>query len=251
MSTMLFPSPIFGPVHSRRLGVSLGINLLPADGKICSFDCIYCECGLNGSHRPHLRCPSRALVVSSLEEKLVEMAADGVKPDNLTFAGNGEPTSHPEFPAIVDDVIALRNRFAPSAKISVLTNASHILKPVIFEALLKVDNPLLKLDTVDPDYIRRVDRPNSRYDLPALIKQMQAFNGKCMIQTMFMKGDWQGVSVDNTRDEYVLPWLEVVKSIHPELSRSTPLTAKRPANHFSRLRMKNLTALRTLFMPPD
>ena len=91
MSTMLFPSPIFGPVHSRRLGVSLGINLLPADGKICSFDCIYCECGLNGSHRPHLRCPSRALVVSSLEEKLVEMAADGVKPDNLTFAGNGEP----------------------------------------------------------------------------------------------------------------------------------------------------------------
>ena len=110
MSTMLFPSPIFGPVHSRRLGVSLGINLLPADGKICSFDCIYCECGLNGSHRPHLRCPSRALVVSSLEEKLVEMAADGVKPDNLTFAGNGEPTSHPEFPAIVDDVIALRNR---------------------------------------------------------------------------------------------------------------------------------------------
>ena len=114
MSTMLFPSPIFGPVHSRRLGVSLGINLLPADGKICSFDCIYCECGLNGSHRPHLRCPSRALVVSSLEEKLVEMAADGVKPDNLTFAGNGEPTSHPEFPAIVDDVIALRNRFAPS-----------------------------------------------------------------------------------------------------------------------------------------
>ena len=157
MSTMLFPSPIFGPVHSRRLGVSLGINLLPADGKICSFDCIYCECGLNGSHRPHLRCPSRALVVSSLEEKLVEMAADGVKPDNLTFAGNGEPTSHPEFPAIVDDVIALRNRFAPSAKISVLTNASHILKPAIFEALLKVDNPLLKLDTVDPDYIRRVD----------------------------------------------------------------------------------------------
>ena len=143
MSTMLFPSPIFGPVLSRRLGVSLGINLLPADGKICSFDCIYCECGLNGSHRPHLRCPSRALVVSSLEEKLVEMAADGVKPDNLTFAGNGEPTSHPEFPAIVDDVIALRNRFAPSAKISVLTNASHILKPAIFEALLKVDNPLL------------------------------------------------------------------------------------------------------------
>ena len=237
MSTMLFPSPIFGPVHSRRLGVSLGINLLPADGKICSFDCIYCECGLNGSHRPHLRCPSRALVVSSLEEKLVEMAADGVKPDNLTFAGNGEPTSHPEFPAIVDDVIALRNRFAPSAKISVLTNASHILKPAIFEALLKVDNPLLKLGTVDPDYIRRVDRPNSRYDLPALIKQMQAFNGKCMIQTMFMKGDWQGVSVDNTGDEYVLPWLEVVKSIHPELvtiytlDRETPSKSLLKATH--------------------
>ena len=103
--------------------------------------------------------------------------------------------------------------------------------------LLKVDNPLLKLDTVDPDYIRRVDRPNSRYDLPALIKQMQAFNGKCMIQTMFMKGDWQGVSVDNTGDEYVLPWLEVVKSIHPELvtiytlDRETPSKSLLKATH--------------------
>lgn len=116
MSTILFPSPIFGPVHSRRLGISLGINLLPADGKICSFDCIYCECGLNGSHRPHLKMPSRALVRSELEGKLAEMAAAGQKPDAITFAGNGEPTGHPEFAQIVDDVIKLRDRFAPKAK---------------------------------------------------------------------------------------------------------------------------------------
>ena len=237
MSTILFPSPIFGPVHSRRLGISLGINLLPEDGKICSFDCIYCECGLNGSHRPHLKCPTRALVASMLDEKLAEMAADGIKPDAITFAGNGEPTSHPEFAGIVDDVIAMRDRYAPAAKVGVLTNATHIVKPAVFEALMKVDNPLLKLDTVNVDYIKRVDRPNSRYDLPALIEQMKAFNGHCMIQTMFLKGEWQGESVDNTGDDYVLPWLEVVKSIKPKLvtiytiDRETPDKALLKASH--------------------
>lgn len=237
MPTILFPSPVFGPVHSRRLGISLGVNLLPADGKVCSFDCIYCECGLNAAHRPHLRRPSRALVVSELEAKLTEMAADGIRPDAITFAGNGEPTAHPEFGEIVDDVIALRNRFAPAAKISVLTNACHILKPAVFEALLKVECPLLKLDTVDLDYILRVDRPNAHYDLEKLVARMHEFRGKCMIQTMFLKGTWHGESVDNTSDRYVLPWLETVKSIGPELvtiytiDRETPENTLLKASH--------------------
>lgn len=237
MSTILFPSPVFGPVHSRRLGVSLGINLLPADGKVCSFDCIYCECGLNMSHRPHTKLPQRAAVRAALEAKLVEMAAKGVKPDAITFAGNGEPTGHPEFAQIVDDVVVLRNRFAPAAKISVLTNAHHILKPEVFAALLRVDNPLLKLDTVDADYIRRVDRPQGRYDLPRLIEQMKAFRGKCMIQTMFLKGTWKGESVDNTAERYVTPWLHTVKAINPELvtiytiDRETPDKSLAKATH--------------------
>lgn len=237
MSTILFPSPVFGPVHSRRLGISLGINLLPADGKICSFDCIYCECGLNAGHRPHLRMPTRAAVHAALEKKLVEMAAKGELPDTLTFAGNGEPTGHPEFAQIIDDVIELRRRYCPNAKISVLTNATHILKAHVFEALLRVDNPLLKLDTVDVDYIRLVDRPQSAYDLHALIERMRAFKGKCLIQTMFLKGLWQGKDVNNTTEHYVGPWLEVVRSIGPKLvtiytiDRETPDKELQKATH--------------------
>ena len=217
MSTILYPSPIFGPVRSRRLGLSLGINLLPADGKLCSFDCIYCECGLNAERRPNLKMPSRELVRSKLREKLEAMRAEGEVPDTLTFAGNGEPTSHPDFEDIIGDTIALRDELAPKAVISVLTNATHILKESVFRALLRIDNPLLKLDTVDEDYIRLVDRPTSRYDLPALIVRMKAFGSKAIIQTMFMKGSWQGRDVDNTSDKYVLPWLDVVRSIGPKL----------------------------------
>lgn len=217
MSTILFPAPIFGPVHSRRLGLSLGINLLPADGKLCSFDCIYCECGRNAGHAPKTRMPTRAEVREALETKLLEMEAEGKLPDNITFAGNGEPTGHPEFLGVVEDTVALRDRLAPKAHISVLTNATHILKPDVFKALALVENPLLKLDTVDADYIHLVDRPTSRYDLPALIERMKAFNGRCMIQTMFLEGSYEGRDVGNTADRYVLPWLETLKAIAPKL----------------------------------
>jgi wyosine [tRNA(Phe)-imidazoG37] synthetase (radical SAM superfamily) len=237
MSTVIYPSPIFGPVHSRRLGISLGINLLPGDGKICNFDCIYCECGFNEDKRPHSRMPSRALVNEKLREKLEEMKAAGQLPDTLTFAGNGEPTGHPEFAEIIDDVIALRAEYAPKAKISVLTNATHILKDSVFKALLKVDNALLKLDTVDADYIRFVDRPTSRYDLPALIGRMKEFKGRCVIQSMFMKGSWEGRSVDNTTERYVGPWLKAIADIRPRfvtvytIDRETPDADLRKATH--------------------
>ena len=167
MSTVIYPSPIFGPVHSRRLGVSLGINLLPEDGKVCSFDCIYCECGFNKDRRPTKTLPSRHEVFEALESRLKDMKANGPKPDVLTFAGNGEPTMHPEFPEIIDDVRMLRDRYFPEAKISVLSNATQILKPRVFEALKKVDNNILKLDTVNPDYIQEVDRPNGHYNVEA------------------------------------------------------------------------------------
>ena len=200
MSTVIYPSPIFGPVHSRRLGVSLGINLLPEDGKFCSFDCIYCECGFNKDHRP----------------------------DVLTFAGNGEPTAHPEFAGIIDDTLALRDKYFPQAKVSVLSNSTFIHKAEVFKALNKIDNNILKLDTVNVDYINKVDRPTGHYDVNEIIEEMKAFKGNLIIQTMFMKGESQGKSVDNTTDEYVLPWLEAVKEIAPRqvmiytIDRETP-----------------------------
>lgn len=237
MSTVIYPSPIFGPVHSRRLGVSLGINLLPADGKFCTFDCIYCECGFNADHRPHQKLPTREEVRQALEARLLDMQQNGPKPDVLTFAGNGEPTAHPQFSAIMDDTLALRDKYFPQAKVSVLSNSTFIHKPEVFEALNKVDNNILKLDTIHADYINKVDRPTSHYDVQKVIECMKAFQGNLIVQTLFMKGTYEGEDVDNTSDVYVLPWLEVVKKIAPKqvmiytIDRETPAPDLLKATH--------------------
>ena len=228
MSTIIYPSPIFGPIHSRRLGVSLGINLLPEDGKVCTFDCLYCECGFNADRKAHKPMPTREEVAAALEEKLLAMQAEGVAPDVLTFAGNGEPTIHPKFAGIIDDTLALRDKYFPKAKVSVLTNATLVTRPAVFEALSRVDNNILKLDTVCEEYIRFVDRPTLRYNLDEIIEKLAEFGNNAVIQTMFMKGEVDGRSVDNTGDEYVLPWLQVVKKIAPRevmiytVDRETP-----------------------------
>ena len=248
MSTIIYPSPIFGPVHSRRLGISLGINLLPADGKVCSFNCIYCECGLNETHRPTLPMPTRQEVAVKLEEKLQQMTADGQLPDVLTFAGNGEPTCNPHFPEIIDDVIRLRNQYCPQAKVSVLSNSTMIHRPEVHDALMKVDNNILKLDTINPAYINKVDQPNGAYDVHQIIDRLKAFNGHVIIQTMFMRGEIlpssgeeglgvEAISVDNTSDEYVTPWLEALKEIAPQqvmiytIDRETPVQGLLKATH--------------------
>ena len=237
MSTIIYPSPIFGPVHSRRLGISLGINLLPADGKICSFNCIYCECGLNETHRPSLPMPTREEVALKLEEKLKSMVAEGQLPDVLTFAGNGEPTCHPHFAEIIDDVILLRNQYCPKAKVSVLSNSTMIHHAKVHDALMKVDNNILKLDTIAPQYINKVDQPVGKYDVNLIINRLKAFNGHVIIQTMFMRGECKGESVDNTGEEFVAPWLEAVKQIAPQqvmiytIDRETPVQGLQKATH--------------------
>lgn len=235
--TVIYPSPIFGPVHSRRLGVSLGINLLPADGKICTFDCIYCECGFNADRRSKQPLPTREEVRTALEARLQDMLQNGLAPDVLTFAGNGEPTAHPRFPEIITDTLVLRDRYFPNAKVSVLTNSTFIHKPAVFEALNKVDNNILKLDTVDEAYIRELDRPTGSYSVNKIIEGMKAFKGNCIIQAMFLKGSYAGKNMDNTSDKYVLPWLEAVKEIAPRqvmiytIDRETPGQDLRKATH--------------------
>ena len=237
MATVIYPSPIFGPVHSRRLGVSLGINLLPADGKFCTFDCIYCECGFNGDHRPHQKLPTREEVRNALEARLKDMQENGPKPDVLTFAGNGEPTAHPHFAGIIADTLALRDEYFPEAKVSVLSNSTFIHKPEVFDALNKIDNNILKLDTIDAAYINKVDRPTGHYDVQQIIDCMKAFQGNLIVQTLFMKGTFEGENVDNTTDDYVLPWLEVVKQIAPRqvmiytIDRETPAPDLLKATH--------------------
>ena len=237
MSTIIYPSPIFGPVVSRRLGVSLGINLMPSDGKVCTFDCIYCECGFNSERRPHLPRPSRQDVSKGLEAKLKDMKASGTIPDVLTFAGNGEPTAHPEFAEIIDDTIVLRNRYCPDAKISVLSNATMLHKENVHDALMRVDNNIQKLDTVDIEYIKLVDRPqNPTYNVEKIVDQMKKFDGHVIVQTMFMTGDYNGVSVDNTTEQYIQPWIDALKAISPEqvmiytIDRETPAEGLKKAS---------------------
>lgn len=230
MATILFDQIVFGPVHSRRLGVSLGMNLLPADGKYCSFNCIYCECGLNEERRTRSKLPTREEVKAQLESKLAAMQAEGVAPDVITFAGNGEPTIHPEFGGIISDTLALRDRFFPKAKVAVLSNATQLHRAEVVEALLKVDDNILKLDSVLDSRIRQLNVPaSSEFTARKLIEQLSRFNGRLIIQTMFLKGDVAGVSVDNTTEEEIDGWIEALKAIRPRqvmiytIDRETPL----------------------------
>ena len=214
---------------------------MPADGKVCTFDCIYCECGLNAAHRPTLPRPTREEVARALKAKLVEMNKNGELPDVLTFAGNGEPTAHPQFAEIIDDTILLRNQFCPKAKVSVLSNATMTHKADVCRALMKVDNNIQKLDTVDMDYIRKVDRPLSKsYDVNQIITQLKAFNGHVIIQTMFMQGE----GVDNTGEEYVGPWLKAVTDIQPEEVMIYTIDRETPTKGLEKASREQLDAIR-------
>lgn len=229
MGTFLFNEIIFGPVKSRRLGISLGINLLPVNRKICNYDCIYCECGWNSQNaarKPVL--PTREEVSTALEMKLLEMKNKGEAPDVITYAGNGEPTLHPAFPGIIDDSIMLRNRYFPEARIAVLSNATTIGRPQIREALLKADQNILKLDTVYNDTLLLHNQPSSELNIQELIENLASFNGHVIIQTLFLKGSFNGMPVDNTTEQELEGWLEALRKIKPSevmiytISRDTP-----------------------------
>lgn len=224
----IFKSNIVGPIHSRRLGISLGVNLLPADGKVCSFDCLYCECGYNADHRGgHM--PDADAVLSQLEAKLAEMAGNGECLDVITFAGNGEPTLHPRFAEVIDRTIELRDRFFPDAKVSVLSNATRMSEPSVHAALLKVDNNILKIDGGFIETVRIIDRPQDKhYSLQQIVEGMKAFKGMLIVQTMFVRGMHDGVAFDNTLPDEVEAWRGLMREIRPKqimvysLDRPTP-----------------------------
>ena len=259
--TKLYDSPIFGPVHSRRLGISLGINLMPADGKVCTFDCIYCECGLNAERRPTQPRPTRKEVAEALEKKLQVMVAEGLLPDVLTFAGNGEPTAHPQFADIIDDTIRLRDQYCPEAKVSVLSNATQLHRRDVFEALLRVDNNIQKLDTVDADFIRAVDRPVSpNYDVRKVVEQLKAFQGHVIIQTIFFNVEERGTRNEerekisskllppssNIGAAFVEPWLKIVSDIHPQSVMIYTIDRETPINGLEKASPDELNRIRDL-----
>lgn len=229
MGTFLFDKIIFGPVKSRRLGVSLGINLLPNNCKLCNFNCIYCECGITDDTkktRPVLH--SRKEVYQSLESRLIEINSSNKEIDAITFAGNGEPTLHPDFAEIIDDTVFLRNKYHKKATIAVLSNASTIHQNNIFNALQKIDQNILKLDSAFEKTIALHNNPGVKIRLPNLIENLKKFDGNLIIQTMFVQGVYQSKSIDNTTEEEVTEWLNLIKQIRPRevmiytIERDTP-----------------------------
>jgi len=216
MSTFLFDDIVFGPVRSRRLGVSLGINLLPKECKYCNFDCIYCECGRNDLQKMKENIfPTRSEIYVELWNKLTMMQHSGQLPDVITFAGNGEPTIHPDFPEIIDDTVSLRNYHAPNSKISVLTNATMLHRKEIVEALKKTDMPILKFDSALDATIEMINQPAKKMPASKLIEQLQSFGKQCIIQTMFIRGTYSGQTVDNTMPEELEAWELAMGNIRP------------------------------------
>ncbi len=241
MSTFLFDQIIFGPVKSRRLGISLGVNLLPTDSKVCSFDCIYCECGWTPKKR-QLKAvlPTRAEVRQKMEEKLTKMAKDNELPNVITFAGNGEPTLHPEFEEIIDDTIELRNRLAPKARIAVLSNATMLHKPAVVRALLKVDDNIQKLDSALEETIRRIDCPASNFKLTEVVENLKSFEGKVIVQTLFLKGNFKGEIIDNTTEEELIAWLKLIAEIRPSQVMIYTIDRDTPASGLEKVKLDEL-----------
>lgn len=241
MATFLFDQIIFGPIKSRRLGVSLGVNLLPTDSKVCSFDCIYCECGWTPRKRMKKAVlPSRELVRQKLEEKLSEMIVNNELPDVITFAGNGEPTLHPEFEGIIDDTIEIRNRLTPNAKIAVLSNATMLHKPSVVRALLKVEDNIQKLDSAFEETVRKIDCPASNFRLNEVVENLKSFNGKVIIQTLFLKGNFKNEIIDNTTKEELTEWLKLVAEIKPSQVMIYTIDRDTPALGLEKVKLEDL-----------
>lgn len=223
---MLFGSIVYGPIHSRRLGVSLGINLMPTTAKLCTFDCVYCECGWN-QPVSHPSLPTRADVCAALESQL----SAAIEPiDVITFSGNGEPTLHPDFLGIIQDTCALRDQYCPKAKVSVLSNSTQLGRTDVIEALRLCDNRILKLDSAIDATMRLIDKPvNAQLTVKQIAQWLSIFDGDFTLQTCFLRGEYQGQTIDNTTPEELTAWYKMVDYLHPKqvmiyvIDRVTPL----------------------------
>lgn len=242
METFLFDSIIIGPIRSRRLGISLGVNLLTPDSKLCNFNCIYCECGWNGANgRGGFN--DKELVLTALEEHLKEMNANGEQPDVITFAGNGEPTIHPDFAEIIDGTIVLRDKYTPAASIAVLSNATMIDRESVREALKKVDRNILKLDSAIDATVRLIDQPQNRRTVAQTIEWMKKFEGELVIQTMLLRGNYNGQPVDNTTPGEIEAWLKAIGEIGPKEVMLYSIDRNTPADDLQRVSYEEMESV--------
>ena len=241
---MLFSSIVYGPIHSRRLGISLGMNLMPVTDKLCTFDCIYCECGFN---RPvsHPILPTREQVYTALETQLISMAPDQ-QTDVITFSGNGEPTLHPDFEGIIEDTCLLRDRYCPKAQVCVLSNSTQLGRADVVRALRRADQRILKLDSAIDSTMRAIDCPvNKELTVKQITRWLEQFNGDFTLQTCFLRGTRDGQTIDNTTPEEVQAWQDMVQKLHPKrvmiyvIDRATPV---RTLEKISREQMEAIAA---------
>ncbi len=240
MNGFLFEQIIFGPVKSRRLGISLGINLLPLNTKHCTFNCLYCECGWTPGSEASREYPSREDIKLALDEKLRAMKRKGAMVDTLTFAGNGEPTLHPEFPAIIDDTIELRDRHFPKARIAVLSNGSLAGDKNVAKALNKVEQNILKLDAGTEKTFRQINNPRVPISLQEILDNLGQFRSQLIVQTLFVRGVYEGEAFDNTTEEEVAAWLEHIRDLSPKLVMIYPIARATPAEGLEKIDWETL-----------
>lgn len=236
MATFLFHELIYGPIHSRRLGNSLGVNLLPTDKKYCNFNCVYCECG-NNIPGGKIDLPRRADIAKALDSKLQECLSKDIQIDSITFAGNGEPTIHPEFKGVMEDTVAARNRYFPKAQISVLSNATRIGNAGVVEGLMMIDNRILKIDSAIQSTALAIDRPAGPYTVEGTVELLKKFEGNFTLQTMFLEGNVNGHHINNMTGSEVEAWVKLASAAKPKkimiytIDRDTPEQDLRKATH--------------------
>ena len=238
---MIHEETVFGPIFSRRLGTSLGINLLPQKGKICNFDCIYCECGWNKDGRNDTVLPTAAKVRADLENMLEHLRRQEVKVDSITFSGDGEPTLNPEFPQIIDDTLALRDELAATAKVSVLSNATRVHLPEVFKALCKVDNPIMKIDAPTNELIARINKPAPGYDIARVVEALKQFKGNFILQTCMLRS--KEYDFDSSRPEVLDGWMEIVRQLRPREIMVYTIDRPTPAQGLEKFTVEEMTAL--------
>jgi len=235
MGTILFNDIVFGPIRSRRLGTSLGVNLLPRLGKWCNFDCLYCECGFNKDGKGDRTIPSSDQVIDALQEKLKKLANNKTSIDTITFSGNGEPTMNPDFAAIIRRTLVLRETYVPGTKVSVLTNGSNLGDEGTAEALMSVDNAIIKIDSAIEKTINLINRPSFPYSLERMVENLRPFRNRFVLQTMFLKGEFEGMAVDNTTKEETAEWLKLVERISPREIMMYTLDRETPAKNLTKV----------------
>lgn len=233
-----FDDIVFGPIFSRRLGSSLGVNILPSKGKLCNFDCVYCECGWNKDGLADRRFPDFEEIEKALQEKMALLASEGTKVDSITFSGNGEPTMHPDFPKVIDAVLSCRDRYFPEAKVSVLSNAFLIGKPSVAQALKRVDNPILKIDASSDELIRLINRPAGSYHLDDIVRELMQFEGDFILQTMFVRSP----EFDTTLPEALSGWMDIVRRLRPREIMVYTIDRETPDKSLAKYSVEEMTA---------